>query len=61
MAMDGGIQKGDKAYPGLFQKAVTEHIKGLSDDELEEMEATRDEWQSSGPPIDVRLKYVYLF
>jgi hypothetical protein len=56
MAMDGGIQKGDKTYPGLYQKAVTEHIKGLSDDELEEMEATRDEWQSSGPPIDVRLK-----
>jgi signal recognition particle subunit SEC65 len=55
-ASDPDMEKGDKAYPGHFQKALTSLIKDLSPEELEEMEAIRGEWQSNGPPIDVRLK-----
>lgn len=51
-----GIEKGDKAYPGHFQKAVTSLMKDLTAEELEEMETLRAEWQDAGPPIDVRLK-----
>lgn len=50
------VQKGDKDYPGLFQQALTEWMKGLSDAEVEELETTRKEWQEIGPPMDVRLK-----
>lgn len=50
------MHKGNKAYPGHFQKALTALMKNLTDDELEEMEKIRVEWQTAGPPIDVRLK-----
>ena len=49
-------QKGDKEYPGLFQQALTILMKGLTDDEVEELEKTRKEWQEIGPPMDVRLR-----
>jgi signal recognition particle subunit SEC65 len=52
------IEKGDKRYPGHFQKALTRIMEDLTDEEMEEMEAVRDEWQATGPPIDVRLKQV---
>lgn len=51
-----GLEKGDKEYPGQFQKALTVLMKELTDEELTEMERTREEWQGAGPPIDVRLK-----
>ena len=50
------MEKGDKEYPGKFQMALTAHMKELTDEELAEMEKTREEWQGAGPPIDVRLK-----
>jgi hypothetical protein len=50
------VPRGDKSFPGLFQHALTAYMADLSPEELEEMEQTRQEWQSSGPPIDVRLK-----
>ena len=56
MATAPEIRKGDKAYPGHFQRALTSLKNDLTDDELEEMESIRVEWQSAGPPIDVRLK-----
>src|SRR5258705_3211453 len=55
-AMNPDIEKSDKGYPGHFQKALTPLMQELTDEELEEMEATRVEWQKSGPPIDVQLK-----
>jgi len=50
------MERGDKAYPGYFQKALTAMMKDMSSEELEEMETTRAEWQEAGPPIDVRLR-----
>ena len=50
------LEKGNKEYPGQFQKAVTAHMKELTAEELAEMEKTKEEWQAAGPPIDVRLK-----
>jgi len=52
------VEKGDKAYPGHFQKSLTALMKDLTTEELEEMEGLRDKWQKDGPPIDVRLKFV---
>jgi hypothetical protein len=31
-------------------------MQGLTDEEMEEVEKTKEEWQESGPPIDMRLK-----
>jgi hypothetical protein len=50
------IQKGEKGYPGQFQKALTSFVETLTAEELDEMEKIREEWQSAGPPVDVRLK-----
>jgi hypothetical protein len=50
------VQKGDKQYPGHFQKALTDLKNSMSAEEMEEMEKIRDEWQNVGPPIDIRLK-----
>lgn len=50
------LEKGDKDYPGEFQKKLTIYMKELTEKELEEMETIREEWQGAGPPIDVRLK-----
>jgi hypothetical protein len=54
------VQKGDKEYPGLFQQALSMCMKGLTSDELAELEQTRKDWQESGPPMDVRLRLVML-
>jgi hypothetical protein len=50
------IEKGDKSYPGCFQKAVTKYMSELGAEEREKMEKIRTEWQNSGPPLEVRLK-----
>jgi len=55
------IPKGNKEYPGLFQKAVTEYVREMSDQEAREMEQIRMEWQDSGPPEDVQLRWVKNF
>ena len=55
------IEKGDKSYPGHFQKSSTALIKNLSMEEMEEVEGIHDKWQSDGPPLDVRLKCVSIF
>ena len=53
------IEKGDKKYPGYFQKAVTKHISEMTKVETDEMGRIRDEWQNKGPPLDVQLKWVH--
>jgi len=50
------LPKGDKAYPGLYQQAVTEYMTQMSEEEKAEMEEVLEDWQSSGPPMDVRLR-----
>lgn len=50
------IEKGDKNYPGCFQKSVTAYISNMNKVEKEEMERIRTEWQNKGPPLEVRLK-----
>jgi hypothetical protein len=51
-----GIKKGEKGYPGEFQKCLTVYMSRMDDEEIEGMEKTREEWQASGPPMDVRIK-----
>jgi len=55
------LPKGDKTYPGIYQQAVTELMDQMSDEETQEMKEVLDEWQSSGPPLDIRLKFVSPF
>jgi hypothetical protein len=50
------LQKGDKAYPGIYQKAVTEYMTNMSVEETQEMEELLAEWQAEGPPLEIRLK-----
>ena len=50
------LHKGDKSYPGIYQQTVTELINNMSDEETQEMQATLEDWQAQGPPLDVRLK-----
>ena len=49
-------KKGDKEYPGLFQKALTEYMESLDDEQKEEFEKTREEWQTKSHPREVQLK-----
>jgi len=50
------LPKGDKSYPGLYQQAVTQYMTQMSEEERKEMEEVLAVWQSTGPPLDVRLK-----
>src|SRR5260221_5689816 len=45
------MQKGDKAYPGHFQKALMALMKDLTKEELEKMEGIRVKWQMEGPSL----------
>jgi hypothetical protein len=49
-------QRGTRDYPGMYQRGLTEVMQGLTDEEMETVEKTKEEWQENGPPIDVRLK-----
>jgi hypothetical protein len=50
------LHKGDKSYPGIYQKVVSELMKNMSEEETQEMQEMLEEWQAEGPPLDVRLK-----
>lgn len=52
------VQKGNKEYPGLFQKAVSEYLQEMPESEAAEMERIRSEWQEKGPPEDMQLRWV---
>jgi hypothetical protein len=51
-----GHHKGDKAYPGVYQQAVTELMSQMSDEEMQRMQEQLVEWQTEGPPLEVRIK-----
>ena len=51
-----GIEKGDKSYPGLYQKCLSTYIKSMSEQEQEEMKELQVTWQEEGPPMDLWLK-----
>lgn len=50
------LHRGDKTYPGIYQQAVTEFMRNMSEEEIQEMQDLLEEWQAEGPPLDVRLK-----
>jgi uncharacterized protein len=50
------LNRGDKSYPGIYQQAVSEYMRNMSDEERQEMQELLEEWQAEGPPLDVRLK-----
>ena len=52
------VEKGGREYPGLFQKSLTEYMGGMGKLEVEETEKIRKEWQATGPPKDVQLRYL---
>lgn len=54
------LPKGDKAYPGIYQQAVTQYMAQMSQEERKEMEEVLEDWQSGSPPLDVQLKLVTL-
>lgn len=50
------LHKGDKTYPGIYQQAVTELMSQMSDEETTRMQELLAEWQTDGPPLDLRIK-----
>ncbi|MDX6295882.1 MAG: hypothetical protein QOH50_5052 [Kribbellaceae bacterium] len=50
------LEKGDKAYPGCYQKTLSRYIESLSGQELEELQLEQQNWQNEGPPMEYRLK-----
>ena len=48
----------DKGYIGCYQRALTNTIKSLSREELEEAQTTLAAWDGTGPPAHVQLKWV---
>jgi len=52
------IEKGDKSYPGLFQKALTQYMGRMDQPEKDRLETIRGGWQETGPPVDVQLRLV---
>ena len=59
LADHSDIEKEDKSYPSCFQKSVTKYTPELSLEKREKMEKIQMEWQSSGPPLEVWLKYFH--
>lgn len=55
-AQNPDIEKGDKRYPGLYQKALSDYMSHMSNDEKVEMQVVLEEWQAEGPPLDVQLR-----
>ena len=53
-----GIAPGHRKYLGYFQRAVTEIIDGMSDNEMEDMEAKRKEWEQEAYLADVQQRYI---
>lgn len=49
-------QPGDTEYLGSYQKAVTEVLKNMSDEDLQDAENMLEEWNKGGGPSDVQLK-----
>lgn len=54
------LRKGDKTYPGIYQQAVMEFMSQMTEEEERNMQSVLEQWQSEGPPMDVRLKYVVI-
>lgn len=50
------LPKGDKTYPGVYQQAVTEVMSQMSEEEMKRMQEQLAEWQTEGPPLDLRIK-----
>lgn len=46
----------DKEYIGSYQRAVTDVLKNMTDEQLEEAQNLVDSWNSKGAPSDHQLK-----
>lgn len=56
---EGGKKKARKnTNIGDRQKLITEMLKALTEDELEELDNSVKEWNNQRPPPDVQAKYV---
>jgi len=54
-----GVAPGHREYLGYFQRAVTEIMDEMSDNELEDMEVKRKEWEQEAYPADVQHRYIW--
>ena len=50
------MARGDKAYPGLYQRELSEIMARMSAEDMAEMQELQAEWEANAPPIDVRLR-----
>ena len=50
------MARGDKAYPGLYQRELSELMARMSLEDKAEMQEVQAEWEAIALPIDVRLR-----
>ena len=50
------LEKGDKTYPGLYQKCLTVYMNGLDSEDKKALEGEMERWQREGPPMELRIK-----
>jgi hypothetical protein len=50
------VQRGDKAYPGCYQKCLTAYVNSLSKEDKVAFQEKRDKWQEQGPPMELRMR-----
>jgi hypothetical protein len=54
------VEKGDKSYPGHYQKCLSTYVKSLGKEEKAAFEGERVKWQQEGPPMELRTRCVSL-
>ena len=50
------VEKGDRTYPGLYQKCLTTYMNGLDSEDRKSLEGQMERWQREGPPMELRTK-----
>lgn len=50
------VKPGHKAYLGFYQKAASELMNELSEEDKEKYQALADQWNGEGPPEEVKLE-----
>jgi len=53
-----GVAAGSPAYLAQYQRATTQVVQNLSEEERTEMQQIADNWKNNGPPSGIKTEYV---
>ena len=60
MEEEKGLTAGTPAYLGHYQKATTQVVQNLSENEHKEMQGIADHWKNHGPTLEIKTEYVFM-